>query len=55
MKQTTFRNTLPNLYYCGLSNRQWRLIVSALSEMKNNEANSLASDLLHYVLPPTDS
>ena len=35
-----------------LTNRQWRLIVSALSESENAECEGLADDLLKYVLPP---
>ena len=44
----------PN-FYCGkLTNRQWRLIVSALSEQGTEEADRLARDLLLFVLPPND-
>ena len=46
------RNDVPPTYMARLTNRQWRLIVSALSESENPECEGLADDLLKYVLPP---
>jgi len=37
-----------------LTTRQWRLIVSALSQVENEESRGLAEDLLKFVLPPLD-
>ena len=42
----------PETYMARLTNRQWRLVVSALSESENPECEALADDLLRYVLPP---
>ena len=52
MAHKEFLRTLPNFYYGRLTNRQWRLIVSALSEHGTEEADRLARDLLLFVLPP---
>lgn len=41
----------PHTYMARLTNRQWRLIVSALTESGNPESEQLARDLLKYVLP----
>jgi hypothetical protein len=49
-----FLSTIPNFYNGKLTNRQWRLIVSALSEMGTEEADRLARDLLLFVVPPCD-
>lgn len=46
---------IPNTYTARLTNRQWRLIVSALSESNNVESEELAQDLLTYILPPFES
>ena len=35
-----------------LTRRQWRLIVSALSESEHKESEELAKSLLFFVLPP---
>ena len=48
---STFRDN-PETYMARLTNRQWRLVVSALSESGNPECEALANDLLSYVLPP---
>jgi hypothetical protein len=50
-----FLSKLPNFYYGRLTNRQWRLIVSALSEYGTEESDGLARDLLLFVVPPCDS
>ena len=38
-----------------LTNRQWRLIVSALSESGHEESEQLARELLRFVLPAVDN
>ena len=45
----------PHTYMARLTNRQWRLIVSALSGSGNPECEGLARDLIKYVLPPVDN
>jgi predicted RNA-binding protein (virulence factor B family) len=55
MAHKEFLKKLPNFYYGRLTNRQWRLIVSALSEMGTEEADRLARDLLLFVVPPHDN
>ena len=55
MPSRKFLSDIPNTYGARLTNRQWRLIVSALSESGNKESEELAEDLLKYVLPPCDS
>jgi hypothetical protein len=47
-----FLKDMPNTYLARLTNRQWRLVVSALSESGHEESEELARDLLKYVLPP---
>ena len=47
-----FLHNVPQTYLARLTNRQWRLIVSALSESGCEESEELARDLLKYVLPP---
>jgi hypothetical protein len=44
----------PDLYLASLSLRQWRLVVSALSESGDEESRELAEDLLRFVLPRED-
>lgn len=46
-----FFGELPEYYCAHLSLRQWRLIVSILSSMDDEEAQNLAKDLMMYVLP----
>jgi len=50
-----FTGDCPHTYMARLTNRQWRLIVSALSESGNPECEALAQDLLRFVLPPVDN
>jgi hypothetical protein len=38
-------------YVAHLSERQWRIIISALSESGREEAEKLAADLLFFTLP----
>jgi len=38
-------------YVAHLSERQWRIIISALSESESKEAEELANDLLLFTLP----
>ena len=44
---------LPDMHTALLSLRQWRIIVSALAESEDEESQSLAQDLLFFILPPT--
>ena len=46
-----FTGDCPHTYMARLTNRQWRLIVSMLSESGDPECEGLAQDLLKYVLP----
>ena len=51
MPRREFLDDIPNTYMARLTNRQWRLIVSMLSESGDPECEGLARDLLKYVLP----
>ena len=51
MPSRKFLSDIPNTYMARLTNRQWRLIVSALSESGHEESEQLARELLHFVLP----
>jgi len=50
-----FLRDLPNFYYGRLTHRQWRVIVSALSEHGTEESLRLANDLIKFVLPPNET
>lgn len=50
-----FLHNIPDYYLAQLTDRQWRLIVSALSQTDCEESKQLAKDLLKLVLPPCDS
>ena len=50
-----FLRTLPDFYNGRLTHRQWRVIVSALSEQGTEESLQLASDLIKFVLPPDET
>lgn len=47
-----YKQELQETFGAFLTRRQWRLVVSALSESKHNESEELAEELLFYVLPP---
>ena len=47
-----FLDDIPQTYTGRLTNREWRLIVSALSESGHEESEQLARDLIRFVLPP---
>lgn len=49
-----FLKDLPDLYYGRLTQRQWRVIVSALSEHETEESLGLASDIIKFILPPNE-
>lgn len=55
MPRREFLGDIPNTYMARLTNRQWRLIVSALSESGHEESEQLARELLLYVLPEVDN
>ena len=50
-----FLRDLPDFYNGRLTLRQWRVIVSALSEQGTEESLDLANSLIKFVLPPDDS
>ena len=52
MPRREFLEDIPHTYMARLTNRQWRLIVSALSESGHEESEQLARELLLFVLPP---
>ena len=47
-----FLHDIPNTYMARLTNRQWRLVISVLSEANSVECDRLADDLIRFVLPP---
>ena len=55
MPSRKFLSDIPITYMARLTNRQWRLVVSALSETGNPECDQLANDLLRFVVPPCAS
>jgi hypothetical protein len=46
-----FFEEVPEFYYAHLSLRQWRIIITSLTDSETEEAQSLASDLQKYILP----
>ena len=49
-----FLRDLPDLYYGRLTQRHWRVIVSALSEHGTEESLQLADDIIKFILPPNE-
>ena len=52
MPSRKFLSDIPITYMARLTNRQWRLVITALSEANNVECDRLANDLIRFVLPP---
>ena len=50
-----FFEEVPEIYYAHLSLRQWRLVITALSDSGIEEAQGLAEDLQKYILPDLSS
>lgn len=46
-----YKQELQETFGAFLTRRQWRLVVSALSESEHEESEELAEELLFYVLP----
>jgi len=46
-----YKQELQETFGAFLTRRQWRLVVSALSESEHAESEELAEELLFYVLP----
>ena len=46
-----YKQELQETFGAFLTRRQWRLVVSALSEAEHEESEELAEELLFYVLP----
>lgn len=55
MPPRKFLDQIPATYMARLTNRQWRLVISALSESGDPECEELAKDLIFCVLPPVDN
>ena len=52
MPSRKFLDNIEETYSARLTNRQWRIIISALAESSYPESERLANDLIKFVLPP---
>jgi len=52
MPSRKFLDNIEETYMARLTNRQWRIIISALTESSYPESEELANDLIKFVLPP---